>query len=226
MPDPALLATVAGVIGGFGSAMLLFRLQRELHMQARGERIWIPWADRSLGVATLIALLAVLLPLVAGLPPEPWRTRLASAFCTSAVLLLAGYVPTVLAHYRLLFGSLRSGPRTNPEPGERGLTWFFAALAAAGFVTVLSERTSPIWTRAETPNILSKAVATISGLLVVLGSIGMVVFATRFPFSTRIRDLELTGERVGRLNGYQVWKYSWFVIIGGTLGQILATWLN
>lgn len=226
MPDPAVLATVAGIIAGFGSAMLLFRLQRELHMHGEGESTWIPWADRSLGAATLIALLAVLLPLVSGLPPEPWRTRLASAFCTGAVLLLAGYFPAALAHYRLLFGASRSGPRSNPEPGERWVTWFFVVLAAIGFVVVLGRRPSPMWSLIEIPNILIKVIVTVSAFLVVVGSIGMVVFATRFPFSTRIRDLESTMERVCGLNGYQVWKYAWFVIIIGTLGQVLAAWLK
>jgi hypothetical protein len=225
MPDPAVLATVAGIIAGFGSAMLLFRLQRELQMLDEGESTWIPWADRSLGAATLIALLAVLL-LVSGLPPEPWRTRLASAFCTAAVLLLAGYFPAALAHYRLLFGASRSGPRSNPEPGERGLTWFFVIVAAVGFVVVLGRNPSPLWSLVEIPNIIVKVTITVSGLLVVLGSIGMVAFATRFPFSSRIRDLELTPERVCGLNGYEVWKYAWFVIIIGTLGQVLAGWLK
>ncbi|MCZ6758853.1 MAG: hypothetical protein O7D29_00545 [Gemmatimonadetes bacterium] len=226
IPEPAVLATVAGIIAGIGSAMLLFRLQRELHMAKEGESIWIPWADRLLGAATLIALLAVLLPLVSGLPPEPWRTRLASAFCTVAVLLVAGYIPAALAHYRLLFGASRSGPRSNPEPGERGITWFFVALAAAGFVVVLGRGPSPVWSLIEIPDILIKVTVTVSGLLVVLGSIGMIVFATRFPFSTRIRDLESTPERVCGLNGYQVWKYAWSVIIIGALGQVLASWFK
>ena len=225
MLDAAVLATVAGIIAGFGSAMLLFRLQRELQMAGEGESTWIPWADRSLGAATLIALLAVLL-LVSGLPPEPWRTRLASAFCTSAVLLLAGYFPAALAHYRLLFGASRSGPRSNPEPGERGITWLFVIMAAVAFVLVLGRNPSPLWSLIEIPDIVVKITISVSGFLVVLGSIGMVVFGTRFPFSSRIRDLESTPERVFGLNGYQVWQYSWFVIIIGTLGQVLAGWLK
>jgi hypothetical protein len=68
-----------------------------------------------------------------------------------------------------------------------------------------------------------KIIFTVSYALVILGSIGMVVFAFRFPFSTRIKDLEVSDTFYG-LNGYQVWVYSWCAIIVGTAGQIVATW--
>jgi hypothetical protein len=99
-------------------------------------------------------------------------------------------------------------------------------LAGVGFVIALTAGASPIWSLAQVPEILGKTVASMFGLLVVLGTSGMVLFATRFPFSTRIRDLELAKERACGLNGYQVWKYSWFAIIIGTLGQIIAMWLT
>lgn len=71
---------------------------------------------------------------------------------------------------------------------------------------------------------IDKAIFTVSYALVILGSIGMVVFASRFPFSTRIKDLETSSATFCGLNGYQVWFYSWAVIIVGTVGQIVATW--
>lgn len=40
----------------------------------------------------------------------------------SAVVLTFSYVPTILAHYRLILGGRRRGPRKNPEPPERRLT--------------------------------------------------------------------------------------------------------
>ena len=70
-----------------------------------------------------------------------------------------------------------------------------------------------------------KVILSISYLLVILASIGMLLFATKFPFSTNIRDLELAQERVLGLNGYQVWKYSWAAIVVSTVGQLIACWL-
>ncbi len=71
-----------------------------------------------------------------------------------------------------------------------------------------------------------KLILTPSYLLVIAGSVGMVLFATKFPFSTTIKDLELAPERLCGFNGHQVWKYSWGAIILGTVGQLLACWLQ
>jgi hypothetical protein len=107
------LLTVASILSAFGSAMLFFRIQRELTMHERVEILWIPWADWLLIGATLISLLAVILPifLSAG-------SRLPLAAITAATVLVAGYVIAILAHYRLFLGFGRQGPRTNPEPAE------------------------------------------------------------------------------------------------------------
>jgi hypothetical protein len=68
-------------------------------------------------------------------------------------------------------------------------------------------------------------ILTCSYLLIVAGSIGMVLFATKFPFSTSIRELVFASERLFSFNGHQVWKYSWAAIILGTVGQLIAYWL-
>jgi hypothetical protein len=68
-------------------------------------------------------------------------------------------------------------------------------------------------------------VALTSGLalgyvLAITGSMGMIVFAKRFPFSSSIKDLVLARERFGPLNGYQVWVWSWSLIIVGGILQL------
>lgn len=70
-----------------------------------------------------------------------------------------------------------------------------------------------------------KIIFTVSYLLVGTGSVGMWLFATKFPFSSAAWQLEYAQERIVGLNGYQVWNYSWIAIILGTLGQILGTWV-
>lgn len=68
-------------------------------------------------------------------------------------------------------------------------------------------------------------VAALAGgyLLVILGSIGMVLFAMRFPFSSRLRDLALATERLGPFNGYQVWIGAWLLIIFGSIVQLASS---
>ncbi len=122
------LLTVASILAAFGSAMLFFRIQRELTMHDRAEIQWIPWADWLLILATLISLLGVILPIFfsAGL-------RLPLAAASAATVLVAGYVIAILAHCRIILGFGRNGPRTNPEPGELVIVLVVAAAAALVF---------------------------------------------------------------------------------------------
>jgi len=137
MPDAATLTTVATIVSGFGIAMLFFRIQRELQMHEQLEPKWIPWADRLLIVATLISLLLVIFPLVAFSATSIVVLRLASAACAAASLMVAGYVFGILAHYRLLFGGHREGPRKNPEPPEKVVVFASIAVALLAFAGVL-----------------------------------------------------------------------------------------
>ncbi len=78
----------------------------------------------------------------------------------------------------------------------------------------------------ETKMLVAKIIFTVSYLLVIVGSSGMVVFAIRFPLASSIWELKHAKERFLRLNGYQVWVFSWFAILFGTVGQIIATWCS
>ena len=124
MADVGILGIIASVIAGFGGAMLLFRLQRE-----QSEPPWLPWADRLLILATLIALLLVLLPLVATTNRPGVMAHLPAAGCTAALILMAGYIPAILAHFRLFFGA--------GKPAERVIVLLTAIIALVAFFCVL-----------------------------------------------------------------------------------------
>jgi hypothetical protein len=136
--DAGSLATVGSIISAFGAAMLFFRIHRELHMVERGEVVWLPVSDWLLVVATTASLLLVILPLLLSND-----TRIPTAVASAAVVLVAGYNFSILAHYRILFGRLyfvlgkkRTGPRTNPEPGEL----LFASVTVVVAALILIER--------------------------------------------------------------------------------------
>jgi hypothetical protein len=101
-------------------------------MHERDEQIWIPWADRLLVGATLVSLLVVLLPLVM-FRGSALAMSVAVAACSASIVLVAGYVLAILAHYRLLWGRSRSGSRDNPEPAERVLVYLTLAASALCF---------------------------------------------------------------------------------------------
>jgi|SRR6185295_9829364 len=118
--DRGTLATVAAIIAAFGVPMLYFRIQRELEMRKNEETIWLPAADWLLVGATLVSLLLVIVPLV-----TLREVRLPAAASGAAAIMVAGYIPAILGHYRIVFGQTRSGPRNNPEPTEL----FFVVIA-------------------------------------------------------------------------------------------------
>lgn len=60
-----------------------------------------------------------------------------------------------------------------------------------------------------------------SYLFGIAGSVGMMIFATTFPFSTSIRDLRLSPERFLGLDGYRVWMVSWSLILTGGFIQLI-----
>lgn len=139
MADQATQVTVAGLIAGFGSTVVIFRLQREVELQGEGQPTWIPWADYLVLAATSLALILGVFPVVSGLVPGSVAVALGMASNTGAVVLLFGYVFAILAHYRLLFGQRRTGSkgRTNPEPAEGWIVWLTALTAALLFGIVV-----------------------------------------------------------------------------------------
>jgi hypothetical protein len=129
--DGGTLAAIASITAAFGTTVLIFRVQRENDMRAKKERVWLPAADWLLLAATVASLLLVLVPISAG-----YTLRISASASAAASVCVAGYIPAILAHYRIVLGSRRSGPRDNPEPLE--LVWvlvtLLAALAVAAFV--------------------------------------------------------------------------------------------
>lgn len=137
MPSHAILATIASVTTAFGVAMLYFRIQRELQIHKDLEREWVPWADRLLLGATLLGLMLVLLPIVIAPSATGRMGAIPAAACAASICMVSGYVFGILAHYRLIFGRKRSGPRENPEPAEKWLVIASLAVALGVFALVL-----------------------------------------------------------------------------------------
>lgn len=133
--EQTLLIAVSAAIVTFGSVVLVFRLQREITMRSRGEPMWIPWADWLSFSSTAVALFLVIAPVVVAGNHDPWSSVARSATVCSVVL-LAGYPAAILSHYRLLFGTKRSGPYTNPEPAEKALVIATALVAIAASALV------------------------------------------------------------------------------------------
>ena len=85
------------------------RLQRELKMRRRKQPSWIAYSDWLILFSILVCIIFVFIPLF--LLPKQLAITFAHAGCFAAIILLAGFVPSILAHYRLGFGGSRTGPR-------------------------------------------------------------------------------------------------------------------
>ncbi len=110
------LVAVSAIIFGFGVAIFIFRLQREISVMENHPDwpIRLAWADYLILIS--IALVSAgLITLLA----SPFSTLLPRIFASDSVLLQLGYIPAIFAHYRIVVGARRTGPRQTGEPAER-----------------------------------------------------------------------------------------------------------
>jgi hypothetical protein len=139
-PTPGDLIAVAALIVGFAVTVIMFRVQRELSVQEQHPEWpnWLAYSDylilASVGLAiiSLIVLLAI---------PEitQYRRAIAAASCVAAIILQAGYIPGILAHYRIAIGKHRTTDREEAEPAERVIVRVSVSLAAIVFIFVLRQ---------------------------------------------------------------------------------------
>ncbi len=61
-------------------------------------------------------------------------------------------------------------------------------------------------------------------MFVIVGSLGMMAFATKFGFSSDLDGYRLSPVRFFKMNGAQVWSVSWSFILIGTVLQGSAAW--
>ena len=71
-----------------------------------------------------------------------------------------------------------------------------------------------------------KVILSFGYILVVLGSLGMMIFATKFGFSTNLDGYRLSKDRFLCMDGAQVWLASWVLIIIGTIMQLIGYWVG
>ena len=123
--------TVAGILAGFGVAVLMFRIQRELHVRETKPDWpnWLAWADYLVFGAILLSLLGVVLPLsVVG---DTRRVlAVAAGSCGAAAVLICAYPFAILDHYRIEIGAKRKGNRVKGEPIEKAIVIMSAIVAA------------------------------------------------------------------------------------------------
>lgn len=148
------IISASAIVAGFGVTAIMFRVQRELYVLEvlKVGVAWLAWADYLVLTSVALAVFGSTLPLlVAPMSSRPVMA-IAAASCAAALVLLAGYVPAIPAHYRIELGATRSGPREKGEPIERciviasyicasiafGIALIFpAAIAAIAFMTIL-----------------------------------------------------------------------------------------
>jgi hypothetical protein len=119
MLDAVDLITVASIIAAFTAVVLFFRIERELKLRERGMVPWVPWADWLVVASSAACLLGAILPLLIFGKNNGVVRAVSASVCSGSIMLISGYVPAILAHYRLLFGQHRKGHIQNPEPAER-----------------------------------------------------------------------------------------------------------
>jgi hypothetical protein len=138
MMDTSALLTVASIISGFGITIFTFRLQREIQVMERNSNSkgWIPWADCLVIAAVMVSLLIGILPIVVLSSPPKFVYQVANGACAASIIMLAGYIPGILAHYRFILAKNIHYARQNPEPSERWIVIMFLCFAVIAFTVV------------------------------------------------------------------------------------------
>jgi len=126
------LIALAAIIIGFGATIIAFRIQREAAMEEADERVWLPWADWLILIAVALCVVFVVLLLAT---VTRWRIAFASAAGAAAMVLEGGYIPSILAHYRILFGKDRAEKGILREPGEPAEVGFVIVTAVVAALT-------------------------------------------------------------------------------------------
>ena len=124
--------TIAGILAGFGITVLMFRIQRELHVREKhpGWPNWLAWADYLVFGAILLSLIFVVLPLSA-LGDSNAVLAVAAGSSGAAAVLMAAYPFAILDHYRIEIGAHRKRDRDKGEPIEKVIVVCAVAVAAA-----------------------------------------------------------------------------------------------
>lgn len=133
------LIAVSAIVVGFGVTAIMFRVQRELYVyeQLKIGILWLAWADYLILGSVTLAVFGATVPLLVVPVPPRGLLALAASSCVAAVILQAGYIPSILAHYRIEVGARREGPRAKGEPVERRFVIGTIMFAAASFAVTL-----------------------------------------------------------------------------------------
>jgi hypothetical protein len=136
------IISASAIVAGFGVTAIMFRIQRELYVYEvlKKKPLWLAWADYLVLTSVALAVFGGTVPLLA-VPTIPRSIiGVAAAACVAALVLLAGYVPSILAHYRIELGARREGPHAKGEPLERWFVIGSLICATAAFILTLALR--------------------------------------------------------------------------------------
>jgi hypothetical protein len=133
------LIAVSTIVVGFGVTAVMFRLQRELYVleTLKIEILWLAWADYLILGSVTLAVFGATVPLLIFSKPSDGLIALAASSCVGALVLQVGYVPAILAHYRIEFGARRQGRHAKGEPVERLFVIGTSILAGITFALTL-----------------------------------------------------------------------------------------
>ena len=176
---------------------------------------------------------------------KPNLKLLAYAVIISLLLYQTSLVLAIVHNvYRRQCSLIWESTNWNPEPGTffgcklkkprecflgRVYLWSSIIAFSAGSITVFC---GGLLALISDPNIQESDLLMVSHIIwitvvaasyvfIILGAVGMIAFAMRFPFSTSLKDLIHADEKFLFMNGYTIWLLAWTLIIIGTAIQFV-----
>lgn len=188
--------------------------------------------------AVLITVCVMILAIIGKWKPSFAKLSVTSCVLIAVVMFIISFWQGVKSHGYLIKATKEgeSGYDAAQSPLWKYLKILWTGLIFLGiacllfFAEILKTyiKLSSIMERITMPAFLPTILDYLSYGVVIIGSIGMICFATKFPLSGRIKDLELesVSARFLGLNGYQVWKWSWILILAGSAIRIIMIFIT
>ena len=188
--------------------------------------------------AVLATICVAILAIIARSKPSLINLTITFFVLISVVIFILSFRQGIRSHGILILALLK-GEKSGAEKARLPTLKYYRILSlglvslgiacALFFVNILIDlpllKSSGITEKIAMMPFSYKILNSFAFVFILIGLLGQIGFVRKFPSSTNIKDLQLSPERLLRLNGYQVWKWSWILILVGSIVQLIRIWI-
>ena len=188
--------------------------------------------------AVLVTISVAILAIIQRLPPSLTKLIINFFVLLSVIVFILSFNQGRKSHGTLILALLREEGRAADEARLPTLKYYrmlslglisLGIACALFFVPTLIDlplvKPIGIMDKITMIPILHRILNSFGFLFIMSGLLGQIGSIRKFPFSSNPEDLKQNSARWLGLNGYQVWKWSWILILVGAIIQLITIWI-